>query len=482
MTHVIQQYDCTLKIFQQMILQIVHRLGRSRLYHYLIAIFGITLSVLSQWDGVFRIDYSGKFLLMILSVLGFDSIIRFYSFGSKGILNSVDFLFSLVVLNCGCFGVLFPGTLVMDIESLISLSFVIRTVVAIQHSIEYKNAFKPRLKRLLLDVNSTVVVPLATSVGSKQYLDICYITSRIIVVSKASVDSLEQRFLEHKYASLLNSVSVPMRNSVSIFSQLSDQVDSLVSHLFANPAHVVSVTTPPNDSNPILLVCAVLIRTGAATTASRALQVFAENRFDIRPTSPELLIPRCLYSQLRIFESLTARRVTEMIEIPGGKVPDWHLKRIVFSQIDPNIFRDSRLCLVQIADGKHAEFTPSISSTSVTFTSPLVLTEPDIVFVILDDQGEKAMSFYLNTLFNLTRIVAMQHSYHYVLNSDFDCDHFGQFRGIGARIEIFASPCNDDLDGKPPVAAFPVDVEELLRLPQTDRIAGNTPPPNCQIV
>ena len=314
-------------------------------------------------------------------------------------------------------------------------------------------AFAPSLRRLVVYRQ-----------GIKRELDICFITSRIVVVSQASLSNPETTYLESQYSNFLKHLPSPADGQVVPLSTLSTIVDTAVQHLFSNPVNIVSINTPGGDANSVLIVCALLLRTGAVhpPTAENGMRHFARRRFTSSP-SLNMILPNLLMTQLRIFESIMTKQASR--EFLADSSRKFALKRVSLSHFDSEKFSDIRLSVVDVASGKVVAdtITPSVSTHGLTFVcSPCIGS--DSLFVFKQVQGDAPLfKLYMHAGFHLTRPVASTSVYHYVSNTD-SSDHWSaRTKGISARIEVVATPLENNSESKPKRDEF-IDWE-LLNLP-----------------
>jgi hypothetical protein len=269
--------------------------------------------------------------------------------------------------------------------------------------------------------------------GVKRELDISYITPRIVAVSRTSLSSPEHVFLQEKYSNFLKTLPQLEQTELSPLSLILSIAESAAAHHFSNPVNVVCLVTPMGDPNAVLLMCAILLRVGSVypRTAVNALDLFVKQRFSIEPDRDSLL-PKCLESQLDIFE----RIMTRTAEHPALTLPQMFMKRVVLSNLDTESVSNLQLAIVDVESGEIREenISASASPTSLTFvcTSPM---GDDTLFVF--SQEEQILSkLYVNSKFHFSRMIASSSSFHHV--SSFErCDHWAdRFRRSSARIEI----------------------------------------------
>ena len=402
--------------------------------------------------------------------------------GLLGLIDSMFFLMSVTSLVVEIFG----SVLRFSNSHFLGMALIIRSIVAFRHALSCETLARPRMKRLIVEASA---IPSADTKGHapNAQLQICYVTSRIIVVSNPIPDCVESRFLQLKYSSLLQSVS-SFDSSLCSFNSASDIVHSLLAHLHSNPANVVSVTVRPGDSTSILTVCALLIRSGAIgtpPTAARALQFYASTCYEV-PPDVSTLLPKSQLCQLKFFEKImtTSNPSKQWLSDAANPSPQFVLKRLVLSQFDPETLRNFSLTIIEVSDTHSrmlvSDCTPSVTTGSLTYLLSHKPGTPDLVFVLENNEDNKIM-FYVNLNFDLTRIVAMNSTYHYTANMDSVADHYSLLtRSISPQIEIVAvSPI--DLDGQISTSFNSDRCQDLLRLPAPER--SNTPPPaSCRIV
>jgi hypothetical protein len=272
----------------------------------------------------------------------------------------------------------------------------------------------------------------------KEPLSLCYVTSRIIMVSQTSLSSKEQIFLESKYSNFLKHLPSPNPSEISPLATVSAIVETAVQHLFSNPINVVSISAPPDDVMSILVISCLLLRTGVVNppTALKALKHMSTQRYSNRP-SPERLLPKCLLSQLGIFEQIMTRPASKERII--GRDQFW-FKRVVISNFDAEGFSDLRLSLCDVETGEVIveDVSPSVSTNSITFIGKGSLGS-DTVMVLSGSDGDVVLKTYFHSGFHLERALASTSTYHYITSTD-DCDHWsGKLKNVTARIEILAS-------------------------------------------
>lgn len=316
-----------------------------------------------------------------------------------------------------------------------------------------RNAFTPSLRRLVVDRQ-----------GGKRELDICYITSRIVVVSQLSLSNPETTYLESQYSNFLKHLPSPADGQLVPLSTLSTIVETAVHHLFSNPVNIVSINTPGGDANSVLIVCALLLRTGAVhpPTAENAVRHFARQRFT-SPPSLNMILPNLLLVQLRIFESIMTKQASR--EFLADSSSRFALKRVSLSHFDSEKFSDIRLSVVDVDSGTVVadSVTPSVSTHGLTFVcSPWIGS--DSLFVFKEVHGDTPLfKLYMHAGFHLKRAVASTSVHHYVSNTD-SCDHWSErTKGLSARIEVAATPEDSDSESKPKFDEF-ID-RQLLSLP-----------------
>ena len=364
---------------------------------------------------------------------------------------------------------------------LLSMALVIRSIVAFRDSFVCEPLSRPRMRRLVVESSC---VPQAHAKAPQSHLQICYVTSRILTVASPKSDSTESKFLELKYSSLLRSISSRSSSrQILPFASLTSSVELALSHLHSNPAHVVSVTTLSDDPSSVLLVCALLLRTGAISppiTAQRAVQFYLNACYEVQPDMQSLL-PNTLMVQLKIFEKIMSLPNPSMqwLTDAANPSPQFDLKRLVFTQFDPENLRNFSLCVVELGS-EHvphrllvSDCTPSITSGSLTYLLSHHPQSSDLLFVLQNEVDDKII-FYVNLNFHLVRMVAMNHTYHYTANMDTIADHSSlSTRSIGAQIELVA--IQDQRDEKVSTSVQSSRCSELVELPNR----SNTP---CQIV
>ena len=399
-------------------------LGRSRSYHWVVALISLVYCIVlpgSVIEWLSEHFYAELFAVILLSI---DSLIRYQAFGNVSLLSSIDYAMCAISVNLLIFELVFQSFVLVRLTTVLSFACAMRAIIAVQHSIVFNDALSPVFRKLVV-----------SDIGQ---LDICYVTSRIIVISKISLSTEESRFLEDRHSSLLKSLAVPYTNEILSLSALSSIVDSAIRHLFSNTAHLVSINAPLGDSTPILVVCCLLIRTGAASSVSRAIQLYMNQMYLVSPLIENLLC-KSQISQMHLFACTTPVMNFPMI-----------LRRVCLSQFDATKFPNLRITIVDIDTGGNVlarEISPSSSScTSVTFNLPDPLPIGKDTFVIFSDNTSfRLFALYMNSEYHLVRLLASSTGvYHYVASID-DCDHYRPTtKGMGARIEIVAQVRNED--------------------------------------
>ena len=451
---------------------IPRRLGRSRTYHATIALIAISYCILlprSAADWISEQIFAQCFAAGLLVT---DSGIRFLSFGNASLLTSVDYALSAICVNILVFEILFQSFAVISLTSVLSFACATRAVVAIHHCIVYKDSFKPQLRRLV--VNS-VIHDSPPPGGARRKsvtrmdLDLCYVTSRIIAVSKNALSSQESSFLDQKHSSLLKSLAVPYTNEILPLAALNSIVDSAVRHLFSNSASVVSVNTPAGDSTPVLVLVCLLIRTGAVSppTASRALSYLLKQRYVITPAT-ETVLSASQYSQLKIFEKIMTTRSAPPDWLGTLDLNQkWTLRRVTLSQFDASKFSDLLLTVVDVSTGTvfGRDLAASVSSGSVSFSVACKIGSDTFLVFTDSGTGKRQFAHYFNSNFHLVRSIAMKTTFNHVSTTD-DSEHYStRMKGVGARLEVLAQS-DDRGDVRAAKSCLTTDIDrDLLALP-----------------
>ena len=459
--------------------------GIYQIYNYGVAVASIGTSMM-----IARIDHGfPKILPLIVLFYILDSLIRFRIFSIRGVLALIDTMFSAISTLTLILPLSGDWVSIRSSEVL-SMALLIRSIVAFRHSVVCESLARPRMKRLVVE-SSSIPQPNSKVSTAKTHLQICYVTSRILTVSSPQSDSTENKFLEMKYASLLRSFSTRSSSrQVLSFSSISSLVESALTHLHSNPAHLVSVTTVPDDPSSSLIVCALLLRTGAIgppPTAQRALQFYTNACFDVSPDILSLL-PNTLMSQLKIFEKIMTlpNPSKQWLVDAANPSPQFDLKRLVLTQFDPENLRNFSLCVVEIgADhSTHrlliSDCTPAITSGSLTYLLSHHPQTPDLLFILQNEVDDKII-FYVNLNFHLVRMVAMNNTYHYTASMEMIADHSSlATHSIGPQIQLVAIQSTpDQRDEKVSTSVQSNRCTELIELPNRT----NTPvPASCQIV
>ena len=444
------------------------RLGRSRTYHILVAATSLCFCIMlpgtstkSPWSNL------GKMFIPVVILL-VDSAIRFVVFGMKGLLSKADYIAAGISGNLFLFNFVFVASSVMRLAPVLSLAFAIRCIVAVQHSVTFKESFRPVLRRYVVERHKRESG--RPSASSTVELDLCFITSRIVVVSKGSLTNPEHTFLEDKYSNFLKNLPSVSSCEILPLASVTTIVESAVFHMFSNPVNVISINTPEGDCNSVLLVCAILLRTGAVRplTAAAALRHYLSTRYVVTPDADRIL-PKCLMSQLRIFEQIMARNAsTEFLKsLSSSTQSQFSLKRVTLSHFNAEAFTDLRLSIVDVETGKvHTSgVAPSATSSSLTFLCPSKLGQ-DTLFVFEDGAADLPLfKLYVHSVFHLQKDIASTCTHHFVTSTDV-CDHWtSRTRGVGARIEVTATATDSsDLSVEPKNVIEEVD-RELLLLP-----------------
>ena len=448
-----------------MISGIVARLAASRLYYLIWALSALFVSLMLARRETGK-TFGSFTQFCILSLLGSDAVLRWLAFGAPNMLGLIDFVLTGLCANVYVFNMSFSWIASVNLVPLLSVAFAIRCVVSAQQYVTLRESVKPVPRRFCVE---------ETSAGQKRkkFLDICYVTSRIISVSKGSLVNEEHEFLESKYSNFLKSLPSLPTGEVASLGTVATIVESAVVHLFSNPVNVVSVNTPMGDSNSMLLICALLLRTGAARSAQAAVDMYLSQRFLVYPDAQKLF-PATLMSQLKIFETIMIRSASR--EFMSALVSDsrFSVKRVVISQLDASQFLDLRLAVVEVESGRvfSHNITPSSSGSSLTYICNVNVSE-DTLFVLTDSQDRPVAKFYMHAKFHLVKNIASQSSYHFVVH---EVDRWSS-RLESARIEVWAAVSDPDSprDSKP---SLPHIDKDLLSLPP----AVSTRDSSCLIV
>ena len=405
-----------------------------------------------------------------LIVLSLDACLRYLVFGIDGHMDFLNVTLTAGAITCGLFDILFGSIAYLSLQPVISAAFAIRSAVCVQHFVLRRNAVKPILRRITVESRGQNG---SKDVSSSRDLDICYVTSRLLAVSRVGPSSKEHEFLEAKYANFLRQLPALDSGVIPSFTMLSSIVEGAVIHLLSNPVNVVVINSPPGDMNAVLLICALLIRTGAVTSgkASAALDVYLSRRYVIGPDVSQVL-SRNLYSLLKTFETIMTRS-------PQPVSVSWSLRRVVISQLDTSAFVDLRLAVVDVGSGKvfNQNVSPSISVSSITFLCPCNITSDTLLVFTDSAAGNPVMKVYVNPMFHFQRTLASQSTYTYVLYSD-DCDQWTtRMASFSARIEIFATNVVESTDS----VKLGIDMidKEMLSLPPSLSRRDST---SCAIV
>ena len=417
-----------------------------------------------------------------------DSIVRSRFFNLNGLLGLIDSMF-ILVSTASLIVESFGSPLRFTNSHFVGMALIIRSIIAFRHALACETLSRPRMKRLVVEASS---IPQSDTKlqTTKTQLQICYVTSRIIIVSNPSSPSVESRFLELKYSSLLRSVP-SFSSSLCSFNHISETVHTCLAHLHSNSANVVSVAVPPGDSTSVLIVCALLLRSGAVgtpRTAVHALKFYASACYDVLPDLASLL-PKTQLSQLKIFEKImtTSTPSKQWLSDAANPSPQFILKRLVLSQFDPESLRNFYLSIIEISDNIAeskmlvSDCTPSMTTGSLTYLLSHRPATSDLAFVLENDQDDRIV-FLVNLNFDLVRMIAMNNTYHFSATMDSVADHYTLMtRSISPKIELIATTVSEEGEGKVITSVYSDRCAELLRLPMPERI--NTPPPaSCQIV
>lgn len=450
------------------------RLCRSRTYH--IAVSGVFLVVCLFSPYSFQGSITIPFWVPItVAILSIDAVVRYFVFGLHTILGIVDVVATSICANFVLFDAIFAEGNLSGLRSIIVAAAMLRCIMAAQHSISYKSAIQPVTRKLLVEEKSHSGCLSANTLE----LDLCFLTSRVVVVSKSSLSSAEHVFLEAKYSNFLRRLPQLDPGSICSVSVILSIVESAARHLFSNPVNVVSVIATPGDPCGVLIACAILLRVGIVypRTSGKAIDHFLKQRFAIEPYR-ESLLPKCLESQLGIIETIMTRKLE-----PADIVSHWYLKRVVLSNFDPESFLDLKLLVIDIDSGEVVGESISASATasSLTFICTAISMRGDALFILLIDD-EVVSKLYVNPDFHFERVIASNSSFHYVSSTE-QCDHWADRRfslsRSSARIEIVASQ-NPEVDAKPGSVAHRID-KSLLQIPSF-AIQNRPSNPNCLIV
>lgn len=417
----------------------ISRLARSRAYHILTS--GVSLSVCLFSPYAFKGSVSIPIWVSVfVGALSVDALLRYIVFGINSTLATVDLVATSICANFVIFDAVFVSGKLMGLQNILVVASMLRCIVAGQHSVTYKRAIKPVPRKLVVEERPS------TSQSSKKELDLSYITSRIVAVSKSSFSSPEHVFLESKYANFLKCLPQLESDSINPLSTIGALADSAARHLLGNPVNVVSVITCGGDPNGVLVVCAILLRMGSVypRTARNALNLFIRQRYVIEPDRDSLL-PKCLASQLGMLESKMAGTTPQENAL--------YLKRVVVSDFSAEDALDLRLSIVDIGTGRVLEDTiaPSVSSTSLTFVCGASLLGEDSILVFSSDQTADPVisKLYVNTKHHFERIIASTWAFHFVSSFE-NCDHWApwRFKNSSARIELVASTESDNIGNR----------------------------------
>ena len=382
-------------------------------------------------------------LMFLVAWLISDAGLRYAEIGLTGWIDFLNVILSGASLTCFAFDLVFGSIAYVSMQPVLSSAFALRAVVAVQHFVLYRKSVQPVLRRLVVEESSRGLNRNETLKISKE-LNICYITSRIIAVSSNSHSSSEMNFLQHKYSNFMRALPTLGDNGISSLSSIGTVVEAGISHLFSNPVNVVVVHSGAHDPNAVLLICSLLLRAGAVHSgkAVPALELFLSQRYVVRPVV-DTFLPRILYSQLKIFETIMTRSASRNF-LEASSASDqglWQLRRLVISQVDAQTLTDIRLTVVEIDSGKllARNIAPNVlSPSSVSFQRPVNLGS-DTLFVFTTIDNHVLLKAYMNTSFHLERAVASQSTYQYVLGFD-DCDCWdSRLSGLSGRIQVVAS-------------------------------------------
>lgn len=443
-----------------MAMRFISGLITSRRYNALVAISSLFLCA---WvSSVYHfLPYPVVFGSSVVFLV-FDASVRSLIFGIDGWIDFLNVVLTAALVVCSVFDFIFSSVAYVNIQPVLSGAYAIRAAVAVQHFVLRGDAIQPMLRKL-------TIADTSNDKKSSRDLDICYITSRIIALGRPSLSSPEHSFLESKYSNFLRHLPILEPGIIPSLSSLATVIEGAVFHLFCNPVNVVSVSAPSGDMNAVLVICALLLRTGAVPygSATQSLQIYLSQRYVIAPHMSRIVSKNQL-SQLRIFERIITRAANRNLleSISASAMQLWQLKRVVISQLDASVFLDLRLTVLDVESGKilAQNVSPSSSGTSLTFLCPTGL-KSDSLFVFTESgSGSVVFKLYVSSTFHFERTLASQSSYHYVVSSD-DCDHWTRrFSNVSARIEITASTDESDFAGGMKPGSDFID-KELLALP-----------------
>lgn len=437
----------------------------SRTYHLLGAIFALFLSLtFAIRDN--RTGLGSLTQFWLLALLGVDATLRWSSFGLHSTLALTDVIITSLSVNVYVFNLSFSWIANVNVVPILSVAFAVRCIVSAQQYVSLRELVRALPRRFYIEDTTS-------GRKTKKCLEICYVTSRIICVSKGSLVSEEHEFLESKYSNFLKSLPSPRCGEICPLSTLATIVESAVVHLFSNPVNVVCINTPVGDSNATLIACGLLLRTGAARSATAAVNMYLKQRYLVHPEA-EKFIPSTLFSQLKIFETIMVRSASKELVSAQSSDRQYMIKRIVVSQLDASQNLDLRLAVVEIESGKifAHNIYPSSSASSLTFLCNCTVAE-DTLFVLSDGSGRPVAKFYMNAKFHLEKIVASQSGYHYVVS----CYDKWTPRLDSVRVEVTASLTEPDSPGDRKLTNSLID-KELLLLPP----GGSTRDSSCLIV
>ena len=418
--------------------------GGSRVYHITVAAVSLVYCIVLPGSVIDWIGDHFTAQLFAVAMLAADSVIRIHTFGNSSILSSIDYAMSAIAVNLILFEIVFQSFTVIRLTMVLSIACALRAVVAVQHSL--KDSVSGGKLRAFVIVSST---------GDKRELDLCYLTPRIIVIVKNALSTPESQYLEQKHSSLLKSLAVPYTNEILSLSSLCSIVDSAVRHLFSNCAHLVSVNAPLGDTNPVLVLCCLLLRTSIVSTVAKATNYYTQHVYTFSPTAP--LLCKSQLAQLRIFQSLA-------VGTTSSGAPSY-ITRLSVSQFDALTFANLLLSVVDIESGGNVllrDLPGTVNSAGACIVYNVSTNVgPDTFFVFTDsNSGKRHFALYMNSKHHLVRAIASNSQYVFKTSTN-DCDHYSEWMvGVGARIDIVAT--TDEHADKKKIA----DIErDLLLLP-----------------
>ncbi len=439
-----------------MYLRVATRLGTYRSFHMTIAIISaVHALLLSVGIGPpYRLSVVHQFFCVCF--LGIDALIRLWCFGNQGLIRSVDYLFTSILVNVGVLDLVFPSFEVVDLPALLSLAFAMRASVAgLDWMTVSKRATVPAFRKLVVETQKG---NMSASLG------ICFISPRIVVVTKAFGNhKREYRFLEDKFSAFLRSFEYSKRNCVQSFSVLVNDIHAVYTHLLSNPVNVVCFRSGRGETYPLMVLAGLIVRT-EGSSAIHALSVITSSLFDIPPAS---LIHNSQIRQLMIYEKLMLRRE---LSAPLRSDMKYFLKRVVLSQFDAEAFQDLSLDIVDVGNScvVATNMHPAGSIVSLTFTVNAIVGS-EAYFVLFSAKG-KEIGLYMHGNNHLDKMIAQTACMHFVGYSDKDCDSFGsRLAELSVRIEVVAST---DLPEGSDRGTATSHVGDLLDLPASQGSEG----------